>query len=248
MMMNAMMGRVSTNLDELVHRTNSPFIAEVTSFPLLVKFRMSQVETYDGSKDPLDHLESFKTFMHLQGALDEIMCKAFPTMLKGPTRVWFSKLTPNTVSTFKELKGNTLYQRTNTLKILHVQLNIKPREDESLRLYVTHFNKETLLIDEADNKFLITAFTNGLKRGEFLCSIYKNNPKMMAEVLYKATKYMNAEDAMIARGDGPRKRERQDDPRPDRGRKLARTNDKRDNRRLRHPSGRTTNFTPPPPL
>ena len=60
-------------------------------------------------------------------------------------------------------------------------LNIKQREDESLRLYVTHFNKETLLIDEADNKFLVTAFTNGLKRGEFLFSIYNNVPKMMAE-------------------------------------------------------------------
>lgn len=103
------MGQVSTNLDKLVHQTNSPFTVKVTSFPLLVKFRMSQVEKYDGSRDPLDRLESFKTFMHLQGALDDIMCKAFPTTLKGPARVWFSKLTPNTVSTFKELRGNTLY-------------------------------------------------------------------------------------------------------------------------------------------
>ena len=35
MMMNAMRGRVSNNLDELVHRTDSPFTAQVTSFPLL---------------------------------------------------------------------------------------------------------------------------------------------------------------------------------------------------------------------
>ena len=34
----------------------------------------------------------------------------------------------------------------------------------------------------------------------------------MAGVLYKAIKYMNAEDAMIARGGRPKKRERQDDP------------------------------------
>ena len=31
------------------------------------------------------------------------MCRAFPTTLKGPMRVWFSKLIPNTVSIFKEL-------------------------------------------------------------------------------------------------------------------------------------------------
>ena len=45
------------------------------------------METYDGSQDLLDHLKSFKTLMHLQRVLDEIMCKAFPTALKGLARV-----------------------------------------------------------------------------------------------------------------------------------------------------------------
>ena len=67
---------------------------------------MPQVETYNGSWDPFNHLESFKTLMHLQGVLDLIMCRVFPTTLKGPARVWFNKLTPNTVSTFKELSGH----------------------------------------------------------------------------------------------------------------------------------------------
>ena len=48
---------------------------------------MPQVENYDGNKDPLDHLESFKTLMHLQGIPNKIMCKAFPTTLKGPARI-----------------------------------------------------------------------------------------------------------------------------------------------------------------
>ena len=65
-MMNALKGRVSSDLDDLVHQIDSPFTAFITSFSLPLKFCMSQVETYDGSKDPLDHLESFKTLMHLQ--------------------------------------------------------------------------------------------------------------------------------------------------------------------------------------
>ena len=64
-MMNALKGRVSSDLNELVHWTNSPFTAPVTSFPLPPKFCMPQVEAYDKSKDPLDHMESFKTLMHL---------------------------------------------------------------------------------------------------------------------------------------------------------------------------------------
>ena len=39
-MMNAFRGQVLSNLDELVHRTDSPFIALVILFPLLPKFRM----------------------------------------------------------------------------------------------------------------------------------------------------------------------------------------------------------------
>ena len=63
---------------------------------------------------------------------------------------------------------------------------------------MTCFNKKALLIDEDDEKVLVTAFTNELQLGEFLFSIYKNDPKTMADMLYKATKQMNAKDAMIS--------------------------------------------------
>ena len=84
---------------------------------------------------------------------------------------------------------------------------------------MTCFNKEALLIDEVDDKVLVTVFTNGLKRGEFLFLIYNNDLKTMAEMLYKATKYMNVEGAMIAQEDTPKKRQRQDNHRSNRGRK-----------------------------
>ena len=64
-MMNALKGRVSNDLDDLVNRIDSPFIASVNSFPLPHKFRMPQIDSYDGVNDPLDHLETFKTLMHL---------------------------------------------------------------------------------------------------------------------------------------------------------------------------------------
>ena len=63
-MMNALRGQVSSDLDDLVHRSDSPFTTSVTSFPLPPKFHMPQMESYDGSKDPLNHLVSFKTLMH----------------------------------------------------------------------------------------------------------------------------------------------------------------------------------------
>ena len=57
-------------------------------------------------------------------------------------------------------------------------------DDESLRSYVTRFNKEALLIDEADDKVLVTAFTNGLHSRKFLFFVYKNDLKTMIGMLY----------------------------------------------------------------
>ena len=65
LMMNALRKRVSSDLNNLVHQTDSPFNTSINSFPLPPKFRIPQVENYDGNKDPLDHLESFKTLMYL---------------------------------------------------------------------------------------------------------------------------------------------------------------------------------------
>ena len=123
-------------------------------------------------------------------------------------------------------------------------ISIKQREDETLQSYISHFNKEALLIDEVDDKILVAAFTNGIRKGKFLFSLYKNDPKTMSEVLYRATKYINAEDALSAWEEKPRKKERQDDIRQDQGRKKARTRDRRDECRPKPPGGRFTSFTP----
>ena len=73
-------------------------------------------------------------------------------------------------------------------------MSIKQREDETLRSYIARFNKEVLSIDKADNKILVAATI-----------------KYLSDVLYRATKYMNAEDALLAREEKPKKRERQED-------------------------------------
>ena len=64
-MMNALKGWVSSDLDDLVNQTDLSFTASFNSFPLPHKFRMPQIDSYNEVKDPLDHLETFNTLMHL---------------------------------------------------------------------------------------------------------------------------------------------------------------------------------------
>ena len=86
--------RRANPVEDLVHRTDSPFTALINGYPLPSKFKMPSLDSYDGTRDPFDHIATFKTTMHLQGFPDEIMCRAFPTSFKGPAQVWFSKIPP----------------------------------------------------------------------------------------------------------------------------------------------------------
>ena len=55
---------------------------------------------------------------------------------------------------------------------------------------------------------------------------------------------MKAKDALLAHKEKPRKRERQEEPKQDRGQKIARTGDRRDDGRSKPPTGRFASFTP----
>ena len=63
------------------------------------------------------------------------------------------------------------------------------------------FNVESLKIDVPDEKFAITAFIAGLgvQSKDLMFSISKNPQASMAEVLTKAEKYINGEEALISR-------------------------------------------------
>ena len=91
------------------------------------------------------------------------------------------------------------------------------------------FTRETLEVDEVDDKVQLTTFKARLRSRDLVASLAKNPPRTMAEMLLKAWKYMNAEDAMAAI---------RDDEKPgDKGRK----DDKRRGQKKECPDRRTTN-------
>ena len=129
-----------------------------------------------GTHDPFDHIATFKITMHLQGVLDEIMCRAFPTTLKGPARVWFSKIPPNSISSFEELSKlfvNNFIRGQRHKRSSSSLLTIEQGENESLRSFITRFNQEALTVDEVDDKLLLAAFHNGVNSDLFIHKLYK---------------------------------------------------------------------------
>ena len=197
-------GRAPDTMDTLVQQTESPFTAEVLHFPLPAKFIMPQVEAFDGVKDPVDHLNTYKNQMELHGYQDPVRCRAFATTLKGPALAWFNRLPPSSIPSFRELSiafvSHFIGARTYRKPSYHL-LTVKQGSQESLKSYVQRSNAESLKIDIPDEKFVITAFIAGLgvQPKDMMFSISKNPQASMAEVLAKAEKYINGEEALISK-------------------------------------------------
>ena len=104
-LMNALKEKIDRSVDRMVRATDSPFTTVVLECPVPSKFRLPQLEPFDGLKDPQDHLNTFKTTLGLQQPPDEILCRSFPTTLKATAREWFTKLPNSSINNFKQLSS-----------------------------------------------------------------------------------------------------------------------------------------------
>ena len=106
---NAIKEKTDRSIDRMVRATDSPFTAAVLECPVLSKFRLPQLEPFDGLRDPQDHLNTFKMTLGLQQPPDEILCRSFATTLKGAVREWFTKLLTSFVDNFEQLSNAFLH-------------------------------------------------------------------------------------------------------------------------------------------
>ena len=102
---NAIKEKTDWSVDRMVRATDSPFTIAVLECPVSSKFRLPQLEPFDGLKDLQDHLNTFKTTLGLQQPPDEILCRSFPTTLKEAAREWFTKLPTSSIDNFEQLSN-----------------------------------------------------------------------------------------------------------------------------------------------
>ncbi|XP_077226457.1 uncharacterized protein LOC143888969 [Tasmannia lanceolata] len=131
---------------------------------------MPPIPQYDGTTDPVDHLETFRTMMLLHGAFDGFLCRAFPTTLSAVARDWYSRLKPNSIDNFEEF-GDDLAQHfmssQRPRKTAASLMALRQEDDESLKAFVSRFNKEALQVLNLGPSAAMNALLPATKSNEF---------------------------------------------------------------------------------
>ncbi|GFS44258.1 hypothetical protein Acr_00g0089400 [Actinidia rufa] len=210
-------------VDTLIKQIEPPFTERILRARISSKFKLpTQLGIYEGKTDPMDHLDSYKSLMSLQGYSDEVMCKAFSATLKGPARSWFRKLSLGTIDSFGDLSrlfvANFMSCRNRQKNASHL-FTIHQKEAESLKDFVNRFNQAILEVEDPSDKVIIMAMMEGLRPGPLFDSLSKNVPETLSALQSKADKYIAAEELAEAkrrrRGKDDHKRKEPDTRRTD---------------------------------
>lgn len=154
------------SVDNMFNITDMSYNIEIMMVSHPPKFKVPQIDLYNNSKDLVEHLETFKGHMTLHEFPREILSLAFPLILKGMTRGWFRNLQASSITSFEKICRQFLMQfmasRRRRQPTAYL-LTLKQREEESLKTYLTWFNKEHLMADDKTKKnIMLVAFLGGI--------------------------------------------------------------------------------------
>ncbi|XP_075503967.1 uncharacterized protein LOC142541295 [Primulina tabacum] len=175
-----------------------PFADIIVREPLPGNFKSAKVKDYDGNADSEEHLARFENMAMLHCYTDRIKCKVFLTTLVDSAQRWFEGLAPQSISSFNDFQKLFSHHFSSSKKYKKTAFSlfeVNQSPEESLRAYIRRFNRVALDVPTCATETKTTAFTQGLREGEFFKSLTKKVPGDFEDLLSRADKYINTEEA-----------------------------------------------------
>ncbi|KAI3451162.1 hypothetical protein Pfo_007827 [Paulownia fortunei] len=183
-----------------VTKRGIPFTEEIMMDDLPANFRSLNYD-YDGTTDPREHLCRFENSALLHRYSDGVKCRVFLTTLSKLAQQWFSHF-----SFLHQFVSCRKHQKTSL-----TLFSIKQKDNEALRSYIKRFTAAALEVPSATQEVLSNALAQGLQDGEFFRSLAKKSARSFDDLLARAEKYINMEEAQqMKRDEGESKRDRRE--------------------------------------
>ncbi|KAL5576345.1 hypothetical protein UlMin_018044 [Ulmus minor] len=180
--------------------TESPFTEEIRMAIMPDRLKLPDSK-YDGTGDPADHLENYRSWMELNSATNAFKCRAFVITLTGVARRWFRTLRPGTISSFRQLSKSFISQfavhKIHRKPARHLY-TITQRENETTESYLTRFVKEEMNVQDRSDAAASGALMAGLRNStvlKYLVSVGKPDTVSYPELITETRRHIDAEKA-----------------------------------------------------
>jgi len=181
--------------------------------PLPEIWKNLTIDKYDGSRNPDEHTAVYTTHISLYTWNDVVMCRVFPTTLKGATLSWFTRLPLLSIDCFDTLveKFGVQFATSRPHHLTSIALvNIRQERGEFMRTFMKRFGKVALSIRNLSPEVTMHHMITALKPRPFADSLCKKSTTNLVELRERASKFMQMEELREfhnqARADGGDKR------------------------------------------
>nr|GEW21001.1 reverse transcriptase domain-containing protein [Tanacetum cinerariifolium] len=159
-------------------------------------------ETYDGTGDPEDHVKIFQAAAQVEHWAMPTWCHMFNSTLIGAARVWFNKLPPESIDSYKDLKATFLAYFMQQKKYVKDPVkihNIKQKDGETIEDFMERFKVETERMKGAPECMRISGFMHGVNNPKLTKRLNEHVSKTMEEMMITTTAFIRGEAAAASK-------------------------------------------------
>ncbi|MQM13486.1 hypothetical protein Taro_046408 [Colocasia esculenta] len=149
--------------------TTSLFSEEITSAPVPMKLQLPKFRRYNGTTNPVHHLDNFQGQIEMVNLSDALRCRAFMSTLDDTALQWFKALPTQSVTSFPDLTQRFLDHFYNTVQ--HSLCTddlwlVAQKEGELFRDYAKRFQLEVMKVIDLDLRMAVNILTRKYVRQE----------------------------------------------------------------------------------
>ncbi|GJT91536.1 reverse transcriptase domain-containing protein [Tanacetum coccineum] len=157
----------------------------------------SYIGSYDGKGDPDNFLHLFEGAIRMKKWLMPVACHMFTYTLKDSARIWWNSQKTCSILNYKDLKAkfrphfSQQHKFTKTHLVVH---NIKQREGESTRAFITRYTDDTLQILGLHKEQRISGFVHGLRTRSLVEHLSTDLPSTYKGLMEKTYTWVEARE------------------------------------------------------